>query len=72
MKRFLIILFLATGCGLNEDYIKQDRKDYDTFAPRVMKMIDETSLYDNEQKQDMRDRLEARNARIKAAEEYVK
>lgn len=74
MKKLLLVCIIALAgcCTLNEDYVQQDRKDFDTFAPRVRKMIDDTTLYDAAQKQDMRDRLEGRDARITAAEDFNK
>jgi len=74
MKNLLLVCVIALAgcCTLNEDYVRQDRKDFDTFAPRVEKMINETTLYDEDQKQDMRDRLKGRDARITLAEDFIK
>lgn len=69
MKKLILILFLTGCCTLNQDYVEQDRKDFDTFTPRIEKMIDDTTLYSDAQKQDMKDRLKARDARITQAEE---
>jgi hypothetical protein len=68
MKKLILILFLTGCCTLNQDYVRQDRKDFDTFTPRIEKMIDDTTLYTGAQKEDMRDRLKARNLRITEAE----
>ena len=69
---YVSILFLAGCCTLNEAYVKQDRKDFDTLRPRIEAMLDETSLYDEHQKQDIRDRLNGREARITQAEATFK
>ena len=53
---------------MNEAYVRQDRKDFDTFTPRIEKMIDNSTFYTDAQKEDMRDRLKGRNLRITEAE----
>ena len=74
MKKLLLAMTLlfAGCCTLQEDYIRQDRKDFATFTPRIKVMIAETTKYDAAQKQDMLDRLTARDLRITEAEAYIK
>ena len=60
MKKMLFALVLLAGCGtLHEKYVKQDRANYETLAPRVRKMLTSTTEYDDDQKQDIEDRLKA-------------
>ena len=59
MRTLLLALVLCTGCcTLNQDYVKQDRKNYETLAPRIRKMLTSTTEYDDSQKQDIEDRLQ--------------
>jgi len=58
MKKMLFAVVLLAGCGtLNEKYVKQDRANYETLAPRIRAMLQETKLYDKDQKADIEDRL---------------
>ena len=69
MRKFLfpVILILA-GCGsLHEDYVRQDRANYETLAPRIRKMLTSTTEYDDAQKQDIEDRLQGWDAKSAAA-----
>lgn len=72
MKKLLIILFMTGCCTLNEDYVRQDRKDFDTMTPRIMRMLNDTTLFTDFQKGDIEDRLNARDAKISAAEALLK
>ena len=56
MKKLIICVVLLAGCGtLHEDYVQQDRNNYETLWPCVEKML-ETSEYDDAKKKDIRDR----------------
>lgn len=67
-----LTFFGSVGCGsLQAQYVAQDAANYRTLAPRVRAMVDETSLYDSDQKQDIRDRLVAWELRIKKAQENI-
>lgn len=58
MKKLIYGLILMAGCcTLNADYIKQDRQNYETLAPRIRKMLRSTAEYSPAQKQDIEDRL---------------
>ena len=71
-KMMMLAAMLLVGCGsLQRQYVEQDAADFKTMSPRVLKMIDETQLYDEDQKQDMRDRLTARELRIQKALESL-
>lgn len=72
MKKLLLIILLSGCCTLNEDYVRQDRKDFNTFTPRIEKMINESTFYTDAQKEDMRDRIKARNLRITVGEATFK
>ena len=72
MKKLFILILLSGCCTLNEGYVRQDRKYFDTMTPRVLEMIDDTEIYDEDQKQDLRDRLHGNNTRISAAEALLK
>ena len=61
------ILLLMSGCTLHGDYVKQDRANYETLAPVVSKMLTETKLYDEDFKDDIRDRLASWDAWTLAA-----
>lgn len=62
-----LIFLLAGCCTLNEDYIRQDRANYETLAPRVRKMLKTTKEFDDVQKLDIEDRLEAWDTKSAAA-----
>lgn len=54
------LAIVLAGCGtLNEKYVKQDRMNYETLAPRIRKMLTSTTEYDGDQKKDIEDRLQA-------------
>jgi len=56
MKRLMISLVLLMGCGtLHEDYVKQDRNNYETLWPCIEEML-ETSDYSEDKKLDIKDR----------------
>jgi len=71
MRPFLVSLVIVFSgcCGLQQAYVEQDRRDFDTMTPRVKRMIEATDLYDDDQKQDMLDRLTGRDLRITRGEE---
>jgi hypothetical protein len=62
MKRFLAILLLASGCSLHADYVRQDRANYETWAPLIRRYVAETDIYSSTFEQDQLDRLEAWDA----------
>ena len=63
----LTLALLISGCTLHGDYVKQDRANYETLAPVVSKMLTETKLYDEDFKEDIRDRLASWDAWTLAA-----
>ena len=64
---FVSIIMLA-GCGsLQENYVKQDRANYETLAPRVRKLMETSDHYDADQEQDIEDRLQGWDAKTTAA-----
>jgi hypothetical protein len=71
MKKLLFILLLAGCCTLQKDYVEQDRRNYETLAPRVRKMLETTTEYDADQKQDIEDRLQGWDTKSAAAMEAV-
>ncbi len=63
MKKYLLILVLLSGCEtLHENYVKQDRQNYETLAPRIEKMMETSDHYTEDQEQDIKDRLKAWDA----------
>lgn len=73
MKRYVWTLVLLAGCcSLNENYIRQDRANYETLAPRVRKMLVTTTEYDDDQKQDIEDRLQGWDASSAAGMETIR
>jgi len=61
MRRLAIILvlFFSGCCTLNENYVKQDRMNYETLAPRIRIFVSSSDQFTDDQKQDIKDRLEA-------------
>ena len=73
MKKLLFCcLILFSGCSLNENYVRQDRANFETLAPRIRKMMTTTTEYDESQKGDIEDRLQLWKARITQAEAALK
>lgn len=67
MKKLLLV-FLLTGCGsLHESYVKQDRSNFETLAPKVNILLDNSSILPPDEEQDIRDRLNSWDARTTAA-----
>jgi hypothetical protein len=64
MNRFfaLILLILISGCSLHEDYVRQDRANYETLAPVVRKLLDTSDHYDDDFEKDIEDRLNSWDA----------
>jgi len=72
-KLMLGLTLVLAGCGsLHENYVKQDRANYETLAPRVRKMLKTTTEYDAAQKQDIEDRLQAWDASSQAGMDSIK
>ena len=68
MKRLLVLLALVTGCGsLHADYVRQDRANYETLAPVVRRLIQESDVLDPDEEADVEDRLNGWDARTSAA-----
>jgi len=69
MKKLLISAVLAlTACGsLQESYVKQDRKNFETLAPRIRTMMAKSDVYTPAQEADIEDRLQAWEAWTDAA-----
>jgi hypothetical protein len=57
--------------NLQKEYVQQDRRSYDTLAPRIEKLMETSDHYDEDQEQDIRDRLNMWEARILIAEEAL-
>ena len=67
------LVFLFVGCGtLHEKYVKQDRANFETLAPRIRKMMDASEVYDDDQEADIEDRLQLWDARLTQAEAALK
>jgi hypothetical protein len=73
MKNLLYasIILLAGCCTLNENYIRQDRKNYETLAPRIRTMLETTAAFDDAQKRDIEDRLQGWDAKSTQAMETL-
>lgn len=69
MRILLVSLLLSGCCGLQQVYVEQDRRNYDTLAPRIEKLMETSDHYDEDQEQDIRDRLVGWNLRITKGEE---
>jgi len=63
----ILLVLLLSGC-LCQDYVEQDRRNYDTLAPRITRMLGSTTEYDEDQKQDIKDRLQSWDTRLTQAE----
>ena len=62
-KLLLSLVLIFSGCGsLHEEYVKQDRNNYETLWPRIEKMLESTTEYDDDQKADIQDRGNAWDA----------
>lgn len=62
--KYLLCLVLLTGCGsLDAAYVKQDRANYETLAPRVRELLDKTDIFPADEEDDIRDRLNGWDAR---------
>ena len=68
MKRFLIGLVLVCGCSLHEDYVRQDRANYETLRP-VIEALQKAApdLYDDDFDADITDRLNGWDAKTTQA-----
>lgn len=56
MRFFIPFILILAGCGsLHENYVKQDRNNYETLWPLVEEML-ETAPYDTVKKLDIKDR----------------
>lgn len=67
------LVFLFAGCGtLHEKYVKQDRANYETLAPRIRKMMTDSEVYTETQEGDIEDRLQLWDARLTQAEALLK
>jgi hypothetical protein len=63
-------LFLcATGCALNQEYVKADRLTYEAVAPAYLKYLDADPALDQEQKDRRKRTVETWKLRISKAEE---
>ena len=72
MKKYLCILVLFVGCGnLHEDYVKQDRANYETLAPVISSLLAESKKMSENDKADVQDRLEGWDAKTTAALESI-
>lgn len=72
-KLMLGLTLVLAGCGsLHEGYVRQDRANYETLAPRVRKMLKTTTEFDAQQKTDIYDRLEAWDASSQAGMDAIK
>lgn len=69
MKKLLLAgIIMLAGCGsLQESYVKQDRANYETLAPRVRKLMETSEHYTAEQEQDIEDRLQGWDAKTTQA-----
>ncbi len=68
MRQMLFILVLLAGCGtLHENYVKQDRANYETLAPRIRKLMETSDHYDEDQEADIEDRLQGWDAKTTQA-----
>jgi len=67
VKRFLIGLVLVCGCSLHEDYVRQDRANYETLRPVIEKWIAETETFDDDFEADITDRMNGWDARTTQA-----
>jgi len=71
MRPLLFALIFATGCCTVQRHdVEQSRRNYNTLAPRIHKML-KTSTYSKEQRQDIRDRLTAWDLRISKKEKAL-
>ena len=61
MRKVLLgLVVVLAGCGtLHEKYVRQDRANYETLAPRVRKMMAASEVYSPMQEKDIEDRLVA-------------
>lgn len=59
MKKLIGLLLVAGCCSLPVDYVKQDRRNYETLAPRIRKLLETSDYYDEDQEADIEDRLQA-------------
>ena len=72
MKKLILALVLLCGCGsLHENYVRQDRANYETLAPRIRKMMTTTTEYTPVQQADIEDRLQGWDAKTLAALESL-
>jgi len=68
----LAVVLLATACSsLPEKYVKQDRANYETLAPRIRKLMETSDHYSEDQEEDIEDRLQGWDARSAAAMEAI-
>lgn len=70
MYRFLIVLILLCSCSLHEEYVRQDRANYETLRP-IIEALQEAApdLYDDDFDADITDRLNGWNAKTTQAME---
>ena len=72
-KTILVLAILLSGCGsLQENYVKQDRANYETLAPRIRKLMETSDHYDADQEQDIEDRLQGWDAKTTQALAAIK
>ena len=72
MKKYLCILILLVGCGsLHEDYVKQDRANYETLAPVISSLLAESKKMSAADKADVEDRLQGWDTKTTAALESI-
>lgn len=67
MYRLLIMVVLLCGCSLHEDYVRQDRDNYETLRPVIERYMAESDAFDEDFEADIADRLNGWDAKTTQA-----